>query len=195
MYNTSKLSNLFLGSLFRVFIVRVEHFATCKQIDFMAKTSTHQMCSFALSFWVSNLFAVLSKHLTTGKSYLEETWSPYSGLATSASLHCWSFFFASCLDVVSKYANSRSSLNCQMYLMKTWKRISMVVHNCKEPLHADEMCWLFGIRNHLGRKAFEGWIWWGLASYSMLCPHPMWYSYDSGDPRIATVVSTRRGNW
>lgn len=58
-------------------------------------------------------------------------------------------------------------------------------------LHENEMCWLFGIRN-LGRKAFEGWSWWGLASYSMLRSRPMWY--DSGDPRIATVVSTRRGN-
>ena len=142
------------------------HFKT----DWLHRQSLNtQMCSFALSFWVYNPFAGLRKHFTTGKSYLEETWSPYSGLAKCFTARVVSSRVALVLFrsmVVAQVASIANCIPWTLGTVSTWIIIAGNLHT----LQANEMCWLFGIRN-LGRKAFEGWSWWGLASYSMLRRH------------------------
>ena len=168
---TSKPSKRFFCGLFCVFIVHVicvDDFATLKQIDFIAKASTHRCAhlrfpsEYTILCWPQKALNHRQKLPWRDLIAIQRLGdSCKSSLPESIFLRVALVLFRSM--VVAQVASIANCIPWTLGSVWAW----IIIAGNLYTLHANEMCWLFGIRN-LGRKAFEGWSWWGLASYSML---------------------------
>ena len=176
VYYLQTIETIFLRSLLCLYnscgwSFCVDDFATLKQIDFIAKASTHRCVHLRCPSEYTILLLASESILPQAKATLKRpdhhkvAWRLVQVFTAGVvSLRVALVLFRSM--VVAQVA---SIANCIPWTLGTvWAWI--IIAGNLYTFHENEMCWLFGIRN-LGRKAFEGWSWWGLASYSMLRRH------------------------
>lgn len=137
VYYLQTIETIFLRSLLCLYNscdLCVDDFATLKQIDFIAKASTHRCVHLRCPSEYTILLLASESIKPQAKATLKRPDHHTVAWRLVQVFTAGVYFSSSCLGVVSKYGSSPSSLNCQLHPMNTWNRMSMD-HNCQEPLH------------------------------------------------------------